>query len=400
MITSISSNTLRLKSRTILAFLIVFLTVSGFSCRRKPPADSDANTPEPNTAAETKPVTMPVEPAAPVETATTQPDSVAVTVDGAAITEGQIEARIKPQLEKMAQNAKLPPTFVQNYKKQIRQLALERMIVEQLLDQKVEAAGIVVTEEEVTDRIKQIASQQQPALSLEQFKAIVEAYGASFDQVKQQLRKELAYNKIMQAQFAGRINITEDDARKYYDENRAKFRMPEQVRASHILIKPNTTGPGVDPNEAKAQARAKAEDLLKQIQSGTDFATLAKAFSDCPSGAKGGDLGFGQKGTWVAPFEKAAFALNVGQVSDIVETQFGYHIIKVTDHKDSDVRTFEQAKDDIIKMLTQKKQAELMKEYIDSLKAEANIVYPPGKEPAPASGFREAQPASEQPSDN
>jgi len=84
-----------------------------------------------------------------------------------------------------------------------------------------------------------------------------------------------------------------------------------------------------------------------------------------------------------APFEKAAFELEVGKVSDIVETQFGYHIIKVTGHKDAGTTSFEQAGDNIIKQLTQNKQKELANKYIDSLKAAANIVYPPGKEPTP-----------------
>jgi hypothetical protein len=86
----------------------------------------------------------------------------------------------------------------------------------------------------------------------------------------------------------------------------------------------------------------------------------------------------------VAPFEKAAFGLKVGQVSDIVETRFGYHIIKLTDHKDPNVTPFEQAKDDIMKLLTQPKQSEFAEKYIESLKADAKIVYPPGKEPQAA----------------
>ena len=321
-------------------------------------------------------------------------DSIAVTVNGADIAESDIEAQIKPQLEKMA--AQLPPALVEQYKKQLRQQVTERMIVERLLDEKAKAVGIVVTEEEVIDQIKKMASAQKPPLSLEDFKVLIEAYGRSFDEVKQQIQKGLGYQKLMEAQWAGKINVTEDDAKKYYSENTNEFKIPEQVRASHILIKPAPIAalrqqgvgadPNTDPNEAKAKARAKTEGLLKQIKGGADFAELARANSDCPSSKQGGDLNFFGRGQMALAFEKAAFELKVGQVSDIVETKFGYHIIKVTDHKDPNNIAFEQAKGDIVNSLTRKKQGELAKEYIESLKAEANIVYPPGKEPTSVTG--------------
>jgi len=305
-------------------------------------------------------------------------DSVAVTINGIDINESQVEAQLKPQLEKMG--AQLPPAFAEQYKKQLRQQVLEKIIVEQLLDEEVKAAKIVVTDEETTKQIEEMASQQQPPLSMEDFKTLIEAYGQSFDEVKLRIKRGLAYQKLMEAQWAGKINVTEDDAKNYYSENAKQI---EQVRASHILIKPDTTDPNADPNEAKATARAKAQDLLKQIKDGADFSELAKTNSSCPSSAKGGDLNFFGRGQLVPPFEKAAFALKVGQVSDVVETQFGYHIIKVTDREND---TFEKAKDDILKLLTQTRQAELANKYIESLKDKANIAYPAGKEPAaPAS---------------
>ena len=321
--------------------------------------------------AASEPNTVPNEPNSSAEVTG---DSAAVTVNGVDITESRIEVQVKPQLEKIA--AQLSPAFAEQYKKQLRQQVLERMIVEQLLDQKVKAAGIVVTEEEVIGRIKEMASKQQPPLSLEDFKALIEAYGKSFDDVKQRIKEGLGYEKIMEAQWAGKINVTEDDAKKYYDENAKKM---EQVKASHILVKPGITDPNIDPNEAKAKAREKAEDILKQIKNGADFAELAKANSSCPSAAKGGNLDFFSRGQMTPDFEKAAFELKVGQVSDIVETRFGFHIIKATDRKD----TFERFKDDIINILTQKEQGEFAEKYIESLKAEASIVYPPGKEPEP-----------------
>jgi peptidyl-prolyl cis-trans isomerase C len=301
----------------------------------------------------------------------TAADSVAVTINGIDIKESQVEAELKPQLQKMA--AQLPPTFIEQYKKQLRQQVLEEMIVEQLLDEKVKENNIIVTEEEVVGHLEKAAAQQN--LLLSDIKEMMEARGQSFDEAKQRVKKGMAYQKLMDTQWAGKINVTEDDAKKYYDENAKQM---EQIRASHILIKPRPVDPNSDPNKAKAAAKAKTQDLLKQIKDGADFAELAKTNSDCPSSKQGGDLNFFGRGQMVPAFEEAAFALKTGQVSDIVETQFGYHIIKVTDRKND---TFEKAKDDCIKLLTQSKQAEFAENYIESLKANANIVYPPGKEP-------------------
>jgi peptidyl-prolyl cis-trans isomerase C len=312
----------------------------------------------------------------PNKPAGTAVDSVAVTVNGVDIKESEVDVQLKPQLQKMA--AQLPPTFVEQYKKQLRQQVLEGMIVEKLLDEKVKENHIVVTDANVDEHLSQAAAQQN--LTLNDIKEMMEARGQNFDEVKQRIKKGLAYQKLMDAQWAGKIKISEEDANKYYSENKAKFEMPEQVRASHILIMPDPNA--TDPNQAKVKAKAKAEELLKKIKGGDDFAELAKTNSgDTYSAVKGGDLGFFGKGQMVPEFEKAAFALKPGQVSDVVESQFGYHIIKLTDHKDPNTMPFGQAKDDIIKILMQNKQADFAEEYVKSLKAQAKIVYPPGKEP-------------------
>ncbi len=139
--------------------------------------------------------------------------SVAVTVNGVDIIESQIEAQIKPQLEKLAARAQqLPPEVIKQFKQQLRQQVMERMIVEQLLDEKVKANNIKATEEEVTEQIKEIASAQSPPLSLQDFKALTEAYGQSFDQLKERIRKGLSYQKLMEAQWEGKLIVTEDDS--------------------------------------------------------------------------------------------------------------------------------------------------------------------------------------------
>jgi peptidyl-prolyl cis-trans isomerase C len=376
----------------VLIIVVLLFAVCGLSCKQKSSGQAETNIPqpaqpkieaettteaitttEPETSTNLTELTAPEEPVNPV----------AVTVNGVDITEAQVEKIVQPQLAKMAQqNKQLPPAFAQAFEKQIRQQILDKMIVIELLDEKVKQSNIVITDEEVNNQIQQIASAQNPPLSLEKLQSIVESQGFAFDDWKNELRKQLGQQKLFQAQFPESVNITEEDAKKHYDENPAQFVTKEQVRASHILITPKKEQGSTEATpEEKAKAKAKAEDLLKQIKEGADFAELAKANSDCPSAAQGGDLNFFGKGQMVPPFETAAFALETGKVSDLVETRFGYHIIKVTDRKEASTKSFEQAKAGLIQQLAQKKQAEMTQKYIDSLKAAANIVYPPGKEP-------------------
>jgi len=369
----------------VLIFVVVLFAVCGLNCKQKPSEQADTNIPQPaqtkietETKTEAETSTNLVELAAPEEPA----DGIAVTVNGVDITEAELQKIIQPQLEKMAQqNKQLPPSFAQALEKQIRQQILDELIVVRLLEEKVKETNIVITDEEVTKQVEKIASAQRPPLSVEELKNIAESQGIVFDDWKNEIRKKLGQQKLFISHVPYNINVTEAEAKKYYDENPTQFQTKEQVRASHILITPKADA--ADPNQEKAKAKAKAEDLLKQIKEGADFAALAKANSDCTSAAQGGDLNFFGKGKMVPPFEKTAFALETGKVSDIVETRFGYHIIKVTDRKGTGTTSFEQAKIDIIQKLTQGKKNELAQEYINSLKAAASIVYPPGKEPAP-----------------
>ena len=366
----------------------MFFAACSLSCKQKSSEQVDTNISQPAQAkieAETK-----AEPETKVETtASVEPiipeepvNDIAVSVNGVDITEEELQKVLQPQLARMAQqNQQLPPGLKETLEKQFRQQLLDQLIIRQLLEEKAKETNIVISEEDVMNQIKQLLASQGSKMTLEQFKQTTAESGRNFDEIKQQVEKGMIYQKIVDSQWAGKINITEEDAKKHYDENPTQFVTKEQVRASHILITPKTDVVGADPNQEKAKAKAKAEDLLKQIKEGADFAALAKANSDCPSAAKGGDLGFFGKGQMVPPFEKAAFALETGKVSDLVETQFGYHIIKVADRKAAGTTTFEEAKAGLIRQLAQKQQAELTNKYIDSLKAAANIVYPPGKEP-------------------
>jgi peptidyl-prolyl cis-trans isomerase C len=311
--------------------------------------------------------------AGPDSSAGTVADGVAATVNGIDINSSEVEARAARQLQQLS--SKVPPQYIRQFRQQTMKKALEDLIIEKLLDEQLKKANITVTEQDVNEQIKEIASQQSPPITIEDFKALVEAHGESFDELKGKIKQGVGYKKLMEQQWKGHTEVTAEEARKYYADNKSQFETPEQIRASHILIKPATADPNTDPNLAKSKAESEAEELLKQIRNGADFAETAKKNSDCPSSEKGGDLGFFEKGRMVPAFEKAALDLEIGQISDIVETRFGYHIIKLTGHNQPTSKTFDLVENDIKDTLKRTKQAEIAQQYIESLKEKADIVY-------------------------
>ncbi len=139
------------------------------------------------------------------------------------------------------------------------------------------------------------------------------------------------------------IEINNKDIENYYIQNKEEFEQPEQVRASHILIRVNN----FDNESEVKKAKSLLEEVLRKYKAGTSFEELAKKYSEDPSSANGGDLGYFQRGEMIEEFEKAAFDLNTGEVSDIVKTPFGFHLIKVTDHKEERNLSLQEAKPEI-----------------------------------------------------
>jgi peptidyl-prolyl cis-trans isomerase C len=351
-----------------LAFLLVIsvLVITGCKNKNPQPAETNAVSAIPGTTGGRRPLDIKL----------ADPNSVAATVNGVEIKEKELQEIIAPEIDRLKDNASastLPAESLNAYISQIRADALQQTILRRLLDPKLEDANIVVTEAEAESIIEErLAAQQQP-LSMEDFKKFLEEDGRSYEGVIKQVREGLVYERYVEAQVADQTNVTEEEAKKFYDDNPKLFETPEQVRASHILVKEDPN----DPNEAKQ----KIENLLRQVKNGADFADLAKANSeDIYSAPQGGDLQFFPRGAMEKPFEDAAFALEPGQVSDVVKTRYGYHIIKVTDHKDASTVSFEEIKNDIINYLKTQKLSEAEGKYYKSLISEAAIKFPEGKE--------------------
>jgi peptidyl-prolyl cis-trans isomerase C len=186
------------------------------------------------------------------------------------------------------------------------------------------------------------------------------------------MKDEYLARMYVQKEILGKINLTDKDYEAYYNANKKEFENPEMVRARHILVavKPNAT------EDEKKAALKKAEDILDKAKKGEDFAKLASEYSDDPgSKAKGGDLGFFTQGSMVGKFEQAAFVLKPGEISPVVETEFGYHIIKCEERKAAEQQPYETVKEQVKAKATQAIQQERLNAFLEKSMKDAKVTY-------------------------
>jgi peptidyl-prolyl cis-trans isomerase D len=182
----------------------------------------------------------------------------------------------------------------------------------------------------------------------EELKAFYERNKAAYNNAIPE-KRQIQYVVVDSAKIAAATTVGEQELQAYYDQHRDEYRVPEQVKVSHILIKTPLPAAGAKEDEkAVADARAKAEGVLKEVKAGGDFAKLAEKYSDDPGSAKsGGELGWIGRGRTVPEFEKAAFSLGKGQTSDLVKSTYGFHIIRVEDKQDAHLKMFAEVKGEI-----------------------------------------------------
>jgi len=211
--------------------------------------------------------------------------------------------------------------------------ALSVLIDNKIIEMEADKEEITVSDKEIEDEYKAYVDSYggEEALS-----SALKQSGISDDDLKVEIENYFKLEKLLEP----RIDITEEELQTYFDENKASFDEPEQVEASHILVEDEST----------------ASKVAEKLEAGGDFAKLAAEYSTDTSNAEnGGELGFFAKGDMVEEFEKTAFSMEVGTISDPVKTEFGYHIIKVTDKKEAKEAVFEDHKEDINEILFKEK---------------------------------------------
>jgi peptidyl-prolyl cis-trans isomerase D len=206
----------------------------------------------------------------------------------------------------------------------------------------------------------------------QELKAFYESHKASYANSVPERRK-VKYALIDTGKAEADVQLTPDDLRAYYDQHRDSYRVPEQAKVSHILIKTPLPGPdGKVDEKGAAEAQRRAEDLLKQLKSGAKLEDLAKKYSEDPGSAKqGGSLGWIGKGQTVPEFEKTAFSLPKGQISDLVKSSYGFHIIRVDDKQEAHLKTIDEVKAEIEPVLKHQKAQQIAQKKADALLKQA-----------------------------
>ena len=249
---------------------------------------------------------------------------------------------------------------------EIYRKVLEELVTYTLLRQEAKARNFIATDAEVEE---QLNTMKQAARGEDAFKKALAERKITLDRLKTDARTEIAIAKMMNAQVANTTEATDAEVKDFYDKNPDRFKRAESVRASHILLM-------VDPSAdeaTKQQTKTKIDDILKRAKAGEDFAALAKQNSQDGSAAQGGDLGYFPKEKMVPAFSDVAFALKTGEVSDVVTTQFGVHIIKVTDRKPAGTVPLEEVSPRVKEYLTEQKKQQQAQAFIEQVRQKARI---------------------------
>ena len=297
---------------------------------------------------------------------------VVATVNGNDITVKQFQSTLalyKQSLESMY-GSTIWDTEVEEgvkYKDKFKDIMLDQMIDIEAVCEQARKEKLVPTKEEVDkafdDLKKNIDADKE-------YKNELKEMGIDDTYLRNQQEQDLIIQKYKE-NFDKNVKITDEEMKKYYDEHKKDY-YKDEVKASHILIS-TVDDNGKPLSEAKKkEAKKKAEEVLKKAKAGEDFAKLAEEYSDDPgSASKGGDLGYFGKGEMVKPFEEAAFSLKPGQISGIVESDYGYHIIKVFDKIDEQ-QPLSEVKDSIKTTLLNEKYAQTVENLKKSAKIEKN----------------------------
>jgi peptidyl-prolyl cis-trans isomerase SurA len=295
-------------------------------------------------------------------------DRVAAVVNRDVIALSEVEKRAAPELARMGQQERDPAKRAE-LRTRIIKGSLDALIGEKLMEEQIQELGLGVTDAELEAAMADVRRQNN-ATDDAQFERLLASEGFTLAAYKDFLRKQMGRMKLVQMRVTPKVKVSEEDLKAAYTQYSKLESGDSEVHARHILVQVDPSAPADKVEAARKKAEALAEEARKP---GVDFAALAKAKSEGPSAADGGDLGFFKRGVMVPAFERVAFGLNEGEVSEPVRTQFGWHILKVEEKRAVDVVPFEQVKGELEAKLKLQKTEKYVEQYVQELRQKASV---------------------------
>jgi parvulin-like peptidyl-prolyl isomerase len=248
----------------------------------------------------------------------------------------------------------------------IRKEVLESMIRRELLYQAARKSGIKPDENAIN---KDISSLKQQFSGETEYKNELSRRGINEEVLRARMIRNSLVQKYVDKEFTDKVNVTDKEIQDYYQKNIDLFKQPFQMRVNQIFIQSDSKG----GDSRKKELRSKAEKILKNLKDDQDFADLAREYSDGPTKNKGGDLGYLRKGQLEKQFESKIFALKKGEITDVIETEYGFHIFKVTDIKPETILAYENVKEKVKKFLVDEKIKQEADEYARKLREKTDV---------------------------
>jgi peptidyl-prolyl cis-trans isomerase C len=288
----------------------------------------------------------------------------AAVVNGVVIQEEEVNRGLLYQQQRMLATTGqvIKPDMMPEAKKMV----LENLIDRELLYQQSRKKGISIKDAEVNEQLDRLKKQYP---NEQAFKDSMAEDHLNEDTVKSRIKMNLAVQQFVEKEFGGKVEVAETETKAFYDGHPEYFTEPEAIRASGILIKVDVKSDAAK----KEEARKKMEDIQKRVKKGEDFAILAKDFSQDASAAQGGDLGTIPRGRMPKALDDAAFSLKPGEVSNVLETELGFHLIKVHEKKPERVVPLKDVEEKIRQHLSNQKLKQRVDEYLNEVKKTAKI---------------------------
>ncbi|MDY7226030.1 peptidylprolyl isomerase [Hyalangium rubrum] len=294
-------------------------------------------------------------------------DKVAAVVNRDIIALSEVQQRAAPELARVANERDAKRRADQ--RAQILKQALDVLIADKLIEAEIRELGLSVTSAEVEEAMKDV-QKQNGVTDATQFAELLSREGYTLKSYREFLGKQIARGRLMQMKVSSKIKVSEEDLKAAYAQYSKVEGDEYEVHARHILV---TVDPKATPEQVE-EGRKKAEAIAAEARRpGMDFSSLAKARSEGPSAADGGDLGFFKRGVMVPAFEKAAFALKTGEVSEPIRTNFGWHVLKVEERRAVGVTPYEEMRGKLEAELRQQKTEKFVDQYVQELRKKAVI---------------------------